>query len=250
MTMDDSTCKWDDVTGDVWDDMHNDVYPACQLSYGHVIVEKQDVDILRKRIEKQFHLPQPIRMHEILDQKDFPSKDNLFLLRDDESTHFVYILWGNYVFIYGSHEYFLDNRLWIEISRKYKAVLALCIRLDASGFAYLVFNKGKLCLDLHKDDGYKTTYIEKGFQASLMQGKKTIGTYKFNGFTEEDEDRFMPGSDLCLCQKRADVKVYDLRGKAYLDVANSCRILHVVYPLGSDVSFLQQVIDKLKILLK
>ena len=55
------------------------------------------------------------------------------------------------------------------MSRECKALLTVCVRLDASEFAYLVFNKGKLCLDLHKDDGYKITYIEKGFQTSIYQ---------------------------------------------------------------------------------
>ena len=250
MTMDDFADKWDDANGSAWDDANEVVYSAFQLSYGHVIVETQDVDILRRKIEKSFHLPAPICMHDTLDGKDFPQKSHLYSLRDDETLHFLYFLLGNYVFVYGSYEYFLNNQLWIKLSRKDKALLALCVRLDASEFAYLVFNKGKLCLDLHKDDEYKTTYIEKGFQVSLNQGKKTIGTCQFNGFTEEDEMRFMPDSDLCLCQKGADVKVYDLGRKTYLDVASSCRILHVVYSTKPPLSFLQKAICNLKNLLK
>ena len=72
MTMDDSTDRWDDANGSAWDDANEDVYPAFQLSYGHVIVETQDIDVLRKRIEKLFHLPAPICMHDTLDSKDFP----------------------------------------------------------------------------------------------------------------------------------------------------------------------------------
>lgn len=246
--MDEPIYRWDDTSGSAWDDANVDVYPAFQLSYGHVIVEMQDIDILRKRIEKLFHLPAPICMHDTLDNKNFPQKNNLYFLRDDETLHFIYILWENHIFIYGSHEYFHNNQLWIKISRKYKAFLALCIRLDASEFAYLIFNKGKLCLDLHKDDEYKTTYIEKGFQASIIQEKKTIRTYKFNGFTEEDEKRFMPDSDLCLCQKGDDVKVYDLEKKTYRDIMKACRIKHVVYSTVPPISFLQKIINKMKLL--
>ncbi len=245
--MNDSTDRWDDANGSAWDDANDEVYPAFQLSYGHVIVEKQDIDILRKRIEKLFHLPAPICMHDTLDSKYFPQKNHLYSLRDDETLHFLYFLLGNYVFVYGSYEYFYNNRLWIKMSRECKALLALCLRLDASEFAYLIFNKGKLCLDLHKDDRYKTTYIEKGFQVSLNQGKKTIGTYEFNGFTEEDEVHFMPDSDLCLCQKGADVRVYDLGRKTYLDVTGTCMIKHVVYSTARPASFLQKIINKLNL---
>ncbi len=246
--MDNSTDRWDDANGSAWDDANDEVYPAFQLSYGHVIVEKQDIDILRKRIENLFHLPAPICMHDTLDSKDFPQKNHLYSLRDDETLHFVYILLGNYIFLYGSHEYFYNNQLWIKFSRVYKSFISICIRLDASEFAYLIFNKGKLCLDLHKDDRYKTTYIEKGFQVSLNQGKKTIGTYEFNGFTEEDEMHFMPDSDLCLCQKGDDVKVYDLEKKTYRDIMKACRIKHVVYSTVPPISFLQKIINKMKLL--
>lgn len=214
----------------LWNKTETDVLPQYQLSYGHVIFEFQDINLLREKIETFLGLAKREMEYRLLCIKDFPLHGGNAMLFDHEFDHYIYIATERYLYLYAKHRLFFNNKLWEGFSKKYKEKLAVCTRSTPIEFGYRIFKDGKF-LFCGKNDGKDTTiFANTDMHISLHMDGQELFKAKSNIPASTNEDYRMLQFDHYIGQIDENIKLILVNSSGNFFRGNDYNaILHTVY---------------------
>lgn len=214
----------------LWNKTESDVLPQYQLSYGHVIFELQDINILRRKVETFLKLSEQEIEYKLLCVKNFPFCNGNAVLFDHQFDHYIYIETKKYLYLYAKHRLFFDNKLWGGFSKKYREKLAVCTRSTSTEFGYRIIKDGKV-LFCGKNDGKEATiFANTSMHISLyMDGQKLFKTESDIPAPVKD-DYSMLQFDQYIDQIDENIELISVNSPAALDEGEDYNaVLHTVY---------------------
>lgn len=214
----------------LWNKTETDILPQYQLSYGHVIFELQDIDLLRRKTEKVLGLVSPEIEYNLLCIKNFPLLGSNAVLYDYEFDHYIYVKTEKYLYLYAKHTLFFNNNLWEKFSKKYKEKIVVCTRGTSTEFGYRIFKDGKFLFCGKNDEKDTIIFANYGMHISFHMDGQKLFKAKDDTPIPIKEDYNMLKFDKYINQINGDVKLFSVNLSTMDNRGNdNFTVLHSVY---------------------
>jgi len=135
----------------MWEDDESDIKIEYRLQSGHVWVEKNDINLVLKKLQVIFSLGHSDEISDEIIPQCLPDKKGVMLLEDDNSKHFILAKFKSNVAIFAPHTLFFSSINWIKLSRKLNTKLAFVRQADFDLFGYYIFDRGQHICNAHRD---------------------------------------------------------------------------------------------------